>query len=286
MRTTMASATLSLDPLADLRQLFAYHFMVNALAAGTAVALLSALVGWYMVQRRQTFAGHTLALVSFPGAAAAALAGLPLAVGYFGACALGAGALAAGDAAARSPGPRDAATGTLQAFALACGFLLVTLYHGALGGLPALLFGTFLGIDDGQRTALVVVALAVGLVLAAIGRPLLFATLDPGVARARGVPVGALSLAFSLLLGLAVAAAAQISGSLLVFCLLVTPAATAIELSPRPGRSLALALAIALAVTWLGLAIAYFSPYPVGFWITTLAFGAYLAARLWRRLRG
>jgi zinc/manganese transport system permease protein len=107
---------------------------------------------------------------------------------------------------------------------------------------------------------------------------------DADVARATGVPVGALSAGFLLLLGLAVAATSQITGALLVFTLLVTPAATAQLITSRPGRSLALSVAIALAVTWLGLGIAYFSIYPVGFYVTSISFGLYVLARVSRAL--
>jgi zinc/manganese transport system permease protein len=267
----------------DVRQLFAYHFMVNALAAGTAVAVMAGAIGWFMVLRRQTFAGHTLALTAFPGAAAAALAGLPLAVGYFGVCALGAVALAfvSADRTGSISG-ESAATGSLQALALGLGFLFVALYHGLLNGIDALLFGTFLGISDGQvRTLALVAALAV-VVLTAVARPLLFASVDAEVAQAAGVPVRALSFGFLLLLGLSVAATSQITGALLVFALLVAPAATAQLLTGRPLAGLLLAIGIALAVTWVGLGLAYFSIYPVGFYVTSLAFALYLCARAWR----
>ncbi|MBV8599638.1 MAG: metal ABC transporter permease, partial [Actinobacteria bacterium] len=233
----------------DVRELFAFHFMVNALLAGTAVAVMGGAVGWFMVLRRQAFAGHTLAMIAFPGAAGATLAGLPIAFGYFGACAAGALALA-GVSGRHSR--ESAATGTVQAFALGLGFLFVGLYHGLLNGLQALLFGTFLGIDDGQvRTIVAVVAVALA-ALAVGARPLLFASVDADVARAAGVPVRLLSFSFLLLLGLAVAATSQITGALLVFALLVTPAATAHRLTSRPLIGLGLSVAIALAVTWLG----------------------------------
>ena len=237
-----------------------------------------------MVLRRQTFAGHTLAVIAFPGAAGASLAGLPLALGYFGACAAGAVALA-GVSAERGGGHsrESAATGTVQAFALGLGFLFVGLYHGLLNSLESLLFGTFLGITDGQVRTLVAVAAAALAALALVGRPLFFASVDADVARASGVPVRALSLGFLLLLGFAVAATSQITGVLLVFALLVTPAATAQQVTARPLPGLALSVGLALAVTWLGLALAYFSIYPVGFWVTSLAFGGYVVARLARR---
>ncbi len=277
---------LSWNAGADLHSLLEFHFMVNALEAGTAVSVLAGAIGWFMVLRRQTFAGHTLSLIAFPGAAAAALAGIPLAFGYFGAC--GAGAVALAGVAANRTGSHSresAATGTVQAFALGLGFLFVGLYHGLLNGINALLFGTFLGISDSQVETLVAVAVAALALLFVVGRPLLFASVDSEVARAAGVPVRALSLGFLLLLGLTVAATSQITGALLVFALLVTPAAAAQQLTARPLRGLVLTVAIGLAVTWLGLALAYFSIYPVGFYVTSLAFAAYVLARCARAVR-
>lgn len=274
-------ASLSLNPVSDLRQLTEYAFMVQALEAGTIVAVLGAVLGWFMVLRGQTFAGHTLSVVAFPGAAGAALAGLPLALGYFGSCGLAALVLALATAARRGAEGGDSATiGVVQAFGLGLGFLFVSLYGGQLANLEALLFGTFLGITVAQVQTLLWVALASLALLAAIGRPLLFASVDPGVAAALGIPVRVLAIAFMVLLGLAVAATAQITGALLVFTLLVMPAATAQELTARPGPGLALSVSLALFVVWVSLTIAYFSPYPLGFWATTVAFVLYLAARL------
>ena len=130
------------------------------------------------------------------------------------------------------------------------------------------------------------VALAALVGLAVLARPLLFASVDGAVARAAGVPTRLISLAFLLLLAMAVAATAEITGALLVFALLVTPAATAQRLTARPGPGLALSVALALAVTWVGLGVAYFSPYPIGFWVTTLSFGLYVAVRAGAHLLG
>src|SRR6266487_4868910 len=114
---------LSWNPLTDVQQLFTYPFMVNALAAGTIVAVMAGVTGWFMVLRRQTFAGHTLSVIAFPGAAGATLAGLPLALGYFGACGLGALALSAVGRSERGGlSGESAATGTVQAFCLGLGF--------------------------------------------------------------------------------------------------------------------------------------------------------------------
>jgi zinc/manganese transport system permease protein len=233
-----------------------------------------------MVLRRQTFAGHTLSVIAFPGAAGASLIGVPVALGYFGACAAAAWLLSLmGRGGGASLSSESAAIGVVQAFGLGLGFLFVSLYSGQLNGLQELLFGTFLGITAAQVQTLLWIALVALAVLAVIGRPLLFASVDAEIARARGLPTRGLALAFLLLLGIAVAATAQITGALLVFALLVTPAATAQQLSARPGPGLALSVVLALAVTWVGLGISYFSPYPVGFWVTTLSFGLYVIVR-------
>jgi zinc/manganese transport system permease protein len=274
------AARLSWNVVSDLQQLLAFHFMLNALRAGSIVAVMAAALGWFMVLRRQAFAGHTLALVSFPGAAAAIWAGISAAAGYFGAC-IGAAAVIAmvpRPGGGRGFGQEPAVTGTVQAFALACGALFVSLYGGFLNGLTGLLFGTFLGVSDAQVITLLVVAVAALAVLAVIARPLYFATIDPDVARARHVPVRLLGVVFLLLLGCATAEVSQITGALLVFALLVMPAAAAQQLTASPAASFAITLAASLGITWLALAAAYFSVYPVGFYLTTFGFAAYLLA--------
>jgi zinc/manganese transport system permease protein len=153
--------------------------------------------------------------------------------------------------------------------------LFIALYRGFLNGTNALLFGSFLGITESQVTLLAAVAVAALAVLAAIGRPLLFTSIDGDVARAHGVPTRALSTAFLILLGITAAEVSQITGALLVFALLVLPAATAQLITPRPLLSLVLSVCIALLTVWIALFIAYYSPYPVGFWLTTLGFGSY-----------
>jgi zinc/manganese transport system permease protein len=271
-------------------ELFQFHFMTNALIAGTLVAVMASAIGWFMVVRQQTFAGHTLSLIAFPGAAAAALAGAPVFVGYFAACGAGALALSAvsggnGDGATRSLSHESAAIGSVQAFALGLGFLFVSLYHGLLNGLDSLLFGTFLGITDGQVAVLGGATVLVLGTLTTIGRPLFFASVDADVARASGVPVAALATGFLVLLGLAVAATSQITGALLVFALLVLPPATAQLITARPARSLVLSVVLGLLTVWVALFVAFYSPYPIGFWLTTVAFGGYVLVAAARRVR-
>lgn len=273
--------TPSWNLISDVRQLFLFPFMVSAFRAGTIVAVLAGALGWFMVLRRQAFAGHTLAIVSFPGAAGAILAGISVTVGYFGAAIAAALVIAAvpRSLGGRARSSESAIIGTVQAFALACGALFISLYGGFLSALlTGLLFGSFLGISPSQVLTLLAVAVVALAVLAVIGRPLFFASVDPDVAAARGVPVRLLSTVFLILLGCAAAEVSQITGALLVFALLVMPAATAQQLTARPMPSFALTILFGLATVWLGLAVAYFSIYPVGFYITTFGFAGYVLA--------
>jgi zinc/manganese transport system permease protein len=283
--------SLSPDPITDVQRLFSYPFMVNALAAGTILAVLGGVVGWYVVLRRQAFASHTLSVMAFPGAAGAALVGLPAALGYYVACtaaalAIGRAGRTAG-AATRAAGQtgESAVIGTVQAVGLAAGFLFLSLNHSVLGGSETLLFGTFLGITNGQLLALLLVALAALAVLTVLARPLLFSSIDREVARAGGVPVAMLDALFLVVLGLAIAATSQLTGALLVFALLIAPAAAAQQITLRPLAGLLLSVAFALLTIWLALAIAYYSIYPVGFYVTTIGFIVYVLARATRGIR-
>jgi zinc/manganese transport system permease protein len=276
-----ANPSLRFDLIADLRELFAFPFMVHALEAGTIVAVFAAAVGWYMVLRRQSFAGHTLSLMAFPGATGAALIGLPVSLGYYLAC--GAAAIAMGQttrASTRGFGSETAVIGTVQTVGLAAGYLFLSLNSAILSGTETLLFGTFLGVTQGQVVTLLIIAAVALALLAAAARPLLFSTVDSELARASGIPVAALDVLFLLLLALAVAATSQITGVLLVFAVLVAPPAAAQQLTSRPLAGLLLGILFALLVVWLGLAAAYFSPWPVGFYTTTFAFAVYVVARL------
>jgi zinc/manganese transport system permease protein len=289
VNNSLLNPQLSLNPLTDYHELVAFTFMVHALEAGTVVAIMASLVGWFMVLRRETFAGHTLAVMSFPGASGAALIGVPLALGYYVACGLAAAliALGSGTRGLRSRAQESALIGTVQVGALALGFLFLSLYQGILEDLETLLFGSFLGITEGQvEELLAVAAVTLGFLLLA-GRPLLFSSLDEPVADARGVPVRLLHVCYLVLLGLAVAATAQITGALLVFALLVAPAAAAQKLTTSIPLSLVLSVVIALAVTWVGLGLSYFTNDSVGFFISTLAFSLYVlaSAQEWVRRR-
>jgi zinc/manganese transport system permease protein len=284
---TISSFTLLLqpswNPLETLRLLFAYHFMQNAFLAGTFIALVAGPVGYFMVLRGQSFLGHALAHVGFAGAAAAVLLGISPVVGLlaFGSlAAVGIGAL--GEREGRLSVENDIAIGTMLVFSLSLGLLFIRLASSYAANIYSFLFGTVLGISDRDVEVIALTALVALVVLAVIARPLLFVSVDPAVAAARGVPVRMLSYVFLLLLALSVAVAVQVVGVLLIFALLVTPAATAQQLTARPAAGIGLSVGFALLVVWLGLAVAYFSDYPVGFVVTTIAFALYLAARAWR----
>jgi zinc/manganese transport system permease protein len=274
---TGADPQLTWNLVADVRQALNFPFMVNAFRAGGVVAVLAGTVGWFMVLRRQSFAGHTLAVVSFPGAAAAVLVGVGSVYGLFAFAVVAALVIALVPAAVgRGYSEAAAVTGTVQAMALASGVLFVSVSGRNLNGVNALLFGSFLGITAQRVTVLVVVAVAVLAVVALIGRPLFFASVDPAVAATRGVPVRVLSVGFLVLLGVAAAAASQITGSLLVFTLLVVPAATAQLLCANPRTSLLLTVLLGVGLTWGSLLVAYYVDVPLGFLLSSAAFMVYV----------
>lgn len=262
--------------------LFAHDFMVNALAAGTVVAVVAGAVGYVLVLRGQAFAGHALAHIGFTGATGAILIGLPPLWGML--LATVAGGVGMGVLGERA-GQRDVAIGIVLSAALGAGLLFLHFYTAHATQATSLLFGSILGVDP----ALIWTLLALGLLslaaLAAIARPLLFATLQPELAEARGVPLRLVSMLFLAIVGLAVAEAVQIVGVLLVFALLVGPAAAAQRWTRRIRPGIALAIAIALAETWSGLALAVWTDWPVSFWISALAAATYLLACLSRPLR-
>ncbi|MGH2854229.1 MAG: metal ABC transporter permease, partial [Solirubrobacteraceae bacterium] len=282
------SPHLTLDLFSDVHQLLAYQFMVNALQAAGVVAVTAAVAGWFMVLRGETFAGHTLSVMSFPGAAAAALAGLPLAWGYFAFCGAGALVIAGSSptAARRGQAQQSAVVGMVGAGALAVGYLLLSLYGGVLESLETLLFGSIFATTRSEVLTLAIVGGCALAFLGVVGRPLFFASVDGSLASASRVPVRALSAAFLLVLGLAVAATAQITGVLLVFALLLGPAAIARELTPRIGVGLGLSVVVGLLTAWVGLGLSYFTDLPPGFFVTSTAIVLFAAARLARSVPG
>ncbi|ABK53860.1 ABC-3 protein [Acidothermus cellulolyticus 11B] len=261
-----------------------YPFMIHALAAGSIVAVIAAVVGWFMVLRRQSFAGHAISLAAFPGAAGAAALGWNVTAGYFVSCFLVAGILSALGPRSQPGTPRESAiVGTVLAFILSCGYLFSALSGTLLSETTHTLFGFIFGISQAELVALAATAAALLVVLGVVGRPLLFASVDATLAQARGLPLRLLDLAFLSALAVASAEGSQITGALLVFPLLVLPAAIARDITSRPAVSLLLSIGFGLAAVWIGLVIAYATSYPSGFCVTTPVFAGFVVTRLLRR---
>jgi zinc/manganese transport system permease protein len=257
-----------------------YDFMRNAFAAAAIVAVVSGLVGYFLVLRGQTFAGHALAHIGFTGATGAILVGAAPIWGLVGLTV--AGGVCMGLLGERLA-ERDVAIGIVLAVSLGFGLLFLHFFTAYATQATALLFGNVLGVDFATLWTLLALGLASLLGLAALSRPLLFASLQPELAEARGVSLRLISVLFLAVAALAVAECTQIVGVLLVFALMVGPAATAQALTTRLGPGLATSVALALGEAWLGIALAYWTDWPSSFWIATLSGAAYLGASLWRR---
>jgi zinc/manganese transport system permease protein len=261
----------------DIATLLHYDFMVHAFEAGTIVAIVAGAIGYFVVLRGSAFAAHALSHIGFAGATGAIVLGLNPIFGLL-AFTLGSG-IAIGALGNRLRG-RDVTIGIVLAWTLGLGVLFISLYKGYATEAYALLFGEILGISSGDVAVTLVAGLVTVVALLAVYRPLLFSSVDEELASAKGVPVTALSIGFMAILAVAVTEAVQVVGVLLIFALIVTPAAIAVRFTSRPPRAILIGIALALTFTWLGLSIAYYSPHPVSFVITSLAFGTYLAVRL------
>ena len=263
--------------ISDIQTMLSYAFMRNAFSAGTIVAILAGVVGYFVLLRRTSFAAHALSHIGFAGATGAVLLGVSPVFGLM-VFTLGAGTVM-GYMGERLR-TRDTIIGIVLAWALGLGVLFLSLYHGYATEAYALLFGQILGIS---HTDVIVTFIASAIALAGIFimyRPLLFASSDEDVAEARGVPITLVSVLFMLILALAVSAATQVVGVLLIFSLIVTPAAIADRITNRPPLAILLSIGFALIFTWLGLTVSFYLPYPVSFFITTFAFVTYLVAHL------
>jgi zinc/manganese transport system permease protein len=272
-----SSFNISLNPILDLQEMWKYQFMQHAFEAGTLIAILAGVTGYFVVLRRSAFTAHAFSEIGFAGAAAAVLLNAAPIVGLLaGSIAGGLGIAALGRRAAN----RDTQIGIVLAFSLGLGLLFISLYTGYATETYSILFGEILGISTG---AVYLTLYACALILAFVVflyRPLLFASLDEDVAEAKGLPMIFLGTAFMLVVAVAVSFSVQVTGVLLIFSLMVTPAATAQYVARRPQRAIIISVAIAVTTTWSGLFIAFYTPYPVSFFITAQAFGLYLLVRL------
>jgi zinc/manganese transport system permease protein len=252
------------------------HFVHTALLAGLVVAVTSGAVGAFVVLRGLSFGVHAVSELGFTGAAAALVLGLDPVIGLVAGSLLVGGALGLLTIRGRE---RDAAIGSVLAFGLGIGVLLLSLYQGYATEATNLLFGSIVGVSVSQVVVLSVCGAIVLVALAILYRPLVFASVDPEGAEARGVPIRALSVALFLILALAVADAIQVVGVLLILTLVVTPAAAGQRLARGIGGMVGWSVAIAVGATLGGILLSLIWPYPVSFFVATLSFGCYLFSR-------
>ncbi|HLQ14491.1 MAG TPA: metal ABC transporter permease [Candidatus Eisenbacteria bacterium] len=275
-----AATSFSLNPFQDVQAMLAYDFMRNAFIAGGCIAAAAGLVGYFVVLRNQVFTTDALGHVAFTGGMGGLLVGLNLLVGVFGSCV--AVALAIGSLGGRGRG-RDVAIGTVFAWVLGLGLLFLSIFtssHSASAGNTGIsvLFGSILGMQPAQALIASGAGLLTCIALLVIARPLLFVSLDPEVATSRGVPIRVLTVLFLILVAITVAESVQAVGALLVFALMVTPAAVAQNLTTSPYTGMVLSAAVAVLAVWLGLTLAFYIAYPASFFITALAFGSFIVS--------
>jgi zinc/manganese transport system permease protein len=258
-------------------------FMRNAMIGGVLVALAAGLLGYFVVVRQHAFAAHALAHIGFPGATGAVLLGAPVTLGLAVFCV--GGALAIGALGPRAA-EREVATGTILAFATGLGVLFASLGTRNASAVTSILFGNLLAVSPGQLVVFALFTLGLALAMAIVARPLIFASVNPQVAAARGVPVTVLGVVFLVLLALVVTMAVQVVGTLLLFGLVVTPSATALIATARPALIMLASTAIGVVAVIGGLTLSAVFNLPPSFFIvsiTTAAWLAALAARWFRR---
>jgi zinc/manganese transport system permease protein len=258
-------------------ELLGQHFVHTALLAGAVVAVVSGAIGTFVVTRGASFAVHAVSELGFTGAAGALVLGVDPVAGMIAGSLLVGGVLGFLSLRGRE---RDSAIGAVLAFGLGLGVLFLSLYQGYATEATNLLFGSIVGVSDRQLAGLAVVAAIVVAGIAAAYRPLLFSSIDPEVAAARGVPVRALSVLTFLLLALTTAEAIQVVGVLLVLTLVITPAAAAQRLTANPATAILLSIVIALVATEGGILLSLQQPWPTSFFISAISFAAYVAARM------
>jgi len=267
--------------ITDLQQIWHYEFMQHAIETGTIIAIIAGVTGYFVVLRRSAFVAHAYSEIGFAGASGAILVGISPLLGLIVGSILGGLGIAA---LGRRATNRDTQIGIVLAFALGLGLLFISLYKAFATAAISILFGEILGISFEQVQLTLVAGIAILIMMGFLYRPLLFASLVEDVAEAKGMPMLFLGTAFMLVVAVAVSFAVQVTGVLLIFSLMVTPAATAQYLSRKPMLAIICSVCIALSATWVGLFVSFYTPYPVSFFITGIVFGLYLLVRAARLL--
>jgi zinc/manganese transport system permease protein len=257
-----------------------YQFIQNALIAGTCTAVIAAIIGYFLIVRGLSFAGHALPNVAFAGAAGAVMLGIAPVIGLF-TFTIGAGVGIA--LLGKRVGERDITIGVIMTFALGLGLMFLSLYSGYAARVYSILFGTILGVSQSDVLTTVLFSLLVFAALLLLFRPLLFSSFDPEVAEARGVPMTFISITFMVLLAITISISIQIVGALLLFTLLIGPAATASRIFQRPLWTLMLATSLGMLYIWVSILLAFEfqdGSWPVSFYLATISFLVYLPVRL------
>jgi zinc/manganese transport system permease protein len=266
----------------SISEAFSYDFVRTALEAGTVCALLAAAVGYFVVLRQMAFAGHALGHVGFAGACISVVLGwgaLPGMLILTIAAGAGMGLLG------KRVQENDVIIGMTLAFALGLGTFFLAMFKGYAGQATIILFGSILSVSEGQTLGIIVLTVVSLVGLSLLFRPLLFATLEPELAEAKGVPVRLVSVLFYVIVAIAVAFASQIVGVLLVFTLLIGPSAIAMRFCRTIWAGLGLSVAIGIGVTWVSLILAYLTDNRVSFFAPTIFFVLYLVSAALSHLR-
>ncbi|MDQ2994056.1 MAG: metal ABC transporter permease [Pseudomonadota bacterium] len=261
--------------------LFSYDFMIHAFIAGTIAAILAGVVGYFVILRNLSFAAHALGHIGFAGASGALLVGLTPIAGQFLLtllAAIGIGAL--GERISKN----DMVIGIILSFCLGLGSLFLYFYSGYAGLASIILFGNLFGVSDHDLQLMFWLMLGSLLALAVIAKQLLFTSLEPELAEAKGISLTWMAILFVVIMAIAVTLASQVVGVILIFTLVIGPAAIAIEWTRHFWSGIILSVVLAIAIVWAGIVLAFYTDWPISFWISALVLVAYLLNTL-RRLR-
>lgn len=259
--------------LNSIAHIFDYEFMRFAFMAGTLAALLAGIVGYFVVIRNLVFAAHALGHIGFAGASGALLVGLSPISGQFiltMIAAFGMGALGS------KISKNDMVIGIVLSFCLGLGTLFLHFYNGYAGQATVILFGNLLGVSVHDLWVMLVLTVVSLISVAVIARPLLFSSLESELAEAKGISLSRMAIVFIIIVAIAVVLASQVVGVILVFTLLIGPAAIALRWTERFWTGFGLSITLALIIVWLGITLSYLTDWPISFWISTLVFVAYI----------
>ncbi len=282
MFSSTYSTSFSINLVQDFLSMWQFNFMRNAFIAGSIIAVIAGIVGYFVVIRKLSFAAHALSHAGFTGAAGAVLFGINPLIGLLVFTSLGGVTIGS---LGKKVVNRDIQTGSVLAFMLGLGVLFISLYKGYATETYSILFGQILGISSSSVIISVVASILVFILIVLLYRKFLFSSFDETVAEARGLNIYWTGIIFMLILAITTSIAVQIVGVLLIFALLVTPAAVAVKLSNKPINGMIISALISLSATFVGLFISFYIPYPVSFFIISIVFMEYIGVTIIKALK-